>query len=113
MSSATQRITAVVAKIPSGQVRSYAQVAMAAGLPGRARQVARVLASGDGSLPWHRVVRADGRIAFAAGSAQADEQAARLRAEGVPVQAGRVGKPQRPAASLDQLLWGSDHHTPV
>lgn len=113
MSSAVQRISAVVAAIPPGQVRSYAQVALAAGLPGRARQVARVLAGSNGSLPWHRVLRADGRIAFAAGSAQATEQAQRLRAEGVQVTAGRVSKAQRPAAWFDQLLWGSDHPGPV
>ena len=38
-------------------------------------------------LPWHRVVRADGRLACMRG---AREQARRLRAEGVDVRNGRV-----------------------
>ncbi len=49
--SAADRILAAVQAIGPGQVRSYAQVAAAAGLPGRARQVARVLAgTGTGCL---------------------------------------------------------------
>lgn len=102
--NATALIAAAVAAIPPGQVRSYAQVAAMAGLPGHARQVARVLAASNG-LPWHRVLRADGRIAFADGSAQAGEQAQRLRSEGVVVVEGRVGPAWRPARALDLLLW--------
>jgi ABC-type nitrate/sulfonate/bicarbonate transport system permease component len=55
-------------------------------------------------LPWHRVVGAGGRIAFAAGSANFREQRRRLRAEGVEVERGRVRLP--PAPDLDALLWG-------
>ena len=104
---AAARIAAAVAAIPAGQVRSYAQVAVSAGLPGHARQVARVLAGSDG-LPWHRVLRADGRIAFPPGSDQALEQAQRLRSEGVTVVEGRVGVDWRPGrAQLDRWLWGA------
>jgi methylated-DNA-protein-cysteine methyltransferase-like protein len=113
VSTPAQRIAAAVAQIPHGQVRSYAQVAVAAGLPGHARQVARVLSASDGQLPWHRVLRADGRIAFAPGSAQAGEQTARLRGEGVAVLDGRVGRAWRPVRALDALLWGGDHNAPV
>ena len=87
--------------------------ARAAGLPGRARQVARVLAGSEGRLPWHRVVRADGRIAFAPGSAQAAEQAAALQAEGVVVVNGRVGRAWRPAPALDAWLWQQPDQPPV
>ncbi|TBR13410.1 MAG: MGMT family protein, partial [Lysobacter sp.] len=64
-----RRIRDAIRAIPAGEVVAYGEVARRAGLPGRARLVARVLgqASDDG-LPWHRVVRADGRIAFPAGS---------------------------------------------
>jgi methylated-DNA-protein-cysteine methyltransferase-like protein len=41
-------------------------------------------------LPWHRVVGAGGRIVFPRASRNFREQARRLRAEGVPVHAGRV-----------------------
>ena len=67
--------------------------------------VARVLAAGDEpGLPWHRVLRSDGRVAFPAGSQGFDEQVQRLRAEGVQVESGRV-RGQLAAPTLDQLLW--------
>ncbi len=68
--------------------------------------VARLLSGNDDpGLPWHRVVRADGRIAFPPDSAQYAEQCGRLRAEGVRVEGGRV-RGQRAAATLDEQLWG-------
>jgi methylated-DNA-protein-cysteine methyltransferase related protein len=42
------------------------------------------------NLPWHRVVGAQGRIAFPRHSPQFREQTRRLRAEGVRVEKGRV-----------------------
>ncbi|SBV46707.1 methylated-DNA-protein-cysteine S-methyltransferase related protein [Xanthomonas translucens pv. graminis ART-Xtg29] len=85
------RILATIRAIPSGQVRGYGEVAMLAGLPGRARLVARVLGGNtDTTLPWHRVLRSDGRIAFAEGSRGFREQCQRLGGEGVAVQGGRV-----------------------
>ncbi len=92
--------------VPAGEVVGYGELARRAGLPGRARLVARVLreAAVD-DLPWHRVVRSDGRIAFPDGSAPHAEQVARLRAEGVRVEGGRV-RGQRAAPSLDALIWG-------
>jgi methylated-DNA-protein-cysteine methyltransferase related protein len=57
-------IYAVVSRIPRGRVATYGQVAILAGLPGRARLVGYALhALRDGSrLPWHRVVNARGEI---------------------------------------------------
>lgn len=61
----------------------------------------------DIELPWHRVVRSDGRIAFAVGSAEFIEQVQRLRAEGVTVNNGRVDLAEHGLESnLDALLWG-------
>jgi methylated-DNA-protein-cysteine methyltransferase-like protein len=110
-SSARQRILEAIRAVPRGQVRSYGDVARAAGLPGRARLVARVLSGNDEqALPWHRVLRADGRIAFPVGSAGHDEQVRRLQAEGVPVREG--GRVDRVASSadrdLDAALWHPD-----
>ncbi|MCG6118522.1 MAG: MGMT family protein [Aquimonas sp.] len=98
-------VIAVVRAIPPGVVLGYGEVARRAGLPRHARLVAKVLGTADDpSLPWHRVLRSDGRIALPAGSAGAREQARRLRAEGVDVVAGRVR--QRPAVdTLDGALW--------
>ena len=71
--------------IPPGQVLSYGEVAARAGVPS-ARQVGRLLTEDGQDLPWHRVVRADGRCA----PHLRDEQLARLRAEGADVVGDRV-----------------------
>lgn len=92
--------------IPKGSTASYGQIALRAGYPGRARWVARLLASGAGPkrLPWHRVVRSDGSIAFPPGSPEFDEQVQRLRAEGVEVRNGRAAADSR--RGLDEAIWG-------
>ena len=79
----------IIEAIPCGSVATYGQIAELAGLPRRARLVARILSNADESdqLPWHRVIRADGRIAP---RPSADEQAKRLRDEGVKVVGGRI-----------------------
>ncbi|GAA4866908.1 MGMT family protein [Luteimonas vadosa] len=101
-----RRILAAVRAIPAGQVAGYGEVARRAGLPGRARLVARLLAGNeDPRLPWHRVLRSDGRIAFPAGSPSWQEQVDRLRAEGVEVRNGRV-RVAGPRGALDAELWG-------
>lgn len=101
-----ERILATISAIPRGQVLGYGEVAMRAGLPGRARLVARLLADNDDpQLPWHRVLRSDGRIALPEGSSGWHEQTQRLRAEGVVVENGRVKKPALPR-DLDAAVWG-------
>lgn len=107
---AHRRILAAIRAIPAGEVAGYGEVARRAGLPGRARLVARLLGQNeDPRLPWHRVLRSDGRIAFPDGSRGFREQSQRLRAEGVRVEAGRV-KGLRAAATLDEQMWGMDMH---
>ena len=99
-------IRRVIAAIPRGRVANYGEIAVRAGLPGRARLVGRVLADADGKLPWHRVLRSNGRFAFAPGSRGYREQRTRLLEEGVIVVAGRVDLArfgwQR---DLDAELW--------
>ncbi|WP_079248219.1 MGMT family protein [Lysobacter antibioticus] len=104
--TAAARIRAAIRAIPKGQVAGYGEIARRAGLPGRARLVARLLSENeDAKLPWHRVLRSDGRIAFPEGSKGYREQSQRLRAEGVTVEKGRVSG-QRAAATLDSQIWG-------
>src|SRR5690606_1530020 len=104
--SAEQRILAAIRAVPRGQVAGYGHIARRAGLPGRARLVARILSGNeDPKLPWHRILRSDGRIAFPEGSAGWREQVQRLRAEGVAVERGRVRMPAADA-SLDAMIWG-------
>jgi len=107
--SRCQRIYSVVQAIPSGRVASYADVAALANLPRGARQVGRALREtpADLRLPWHRVLRADGRLAFAVGTEAAAEQTAQLQAEGIPCLRGRVDMARyRWQPELDELLWG-------
>ena len=104
--SAAERILSAIYAIPAGEVAGYGEVAARAGLPGRARLAARVLSeNADARLPWHRVLRSDGRIAFPADAPQFAEQCQRLRAEGVTVVDGRV-RGISAAASVDEQLWG-------
>jgi methylated-DNA-protein-cysteine methyltransferase-like protein len=98
-------ILAAIRAVPKGQVAGYGEIARRAGLPGRARMVARLLSGNDdATLPWHRVLKSDGRIAFPADSPYFTEQVQRLRAEGVVVANGKVRGLQA-AATLDEILW--------
>jgi methylated-DNA-protein-cysteine methyltransferase-like protein len=107
MTTSAKAILAVIRRIPAGEVRGYGEVAREAGFPRGARLVARVLSENDDpALPWHRVLRSDGRIAMPADSQGFAEQSARLRAEGVIVENGRVSKVRKSAIeTLDALLW--------
>jgi methylated-DNA-protein-cysteine methyltransferase-like protein len=103
--SAADRILAAIRAVPAGQVAGYGEIARRAGLPGRARMVARLLSGNDDpKVPWHRVLRSDGRIAFPPDHANFAEQSQRLRAEGVQVRNGRV-QGRRAAPTLDELIW--------
>ncbi len=78
------RIWQTVLLIPQGRVAGYGQVADLAGLPGRARMVGKALGEAPAELeiPWHRVLRSGGQIAFPAGSDKAAQQKGRLQEEG-------------------------------
>jgi methylated-DNA-protein-cysteine methyltransferase-like protein len=86
MTDETFRIVTLIKVIPAGKVSSYRDIARAAGLPNGARQVVRVLhsLSQKHNLPWHRVIRADGRIGLPEGNGR-EEQIILLRNEGVEV----------------------------
>jgi methylated-DNA-protein-cysteine methyltransferase related protein len=75
-----QRILDRVRAIPPGFVRAYGDVSP--GAPRRAGQV--LFACDDPTVPWHRVVRADGSLA------KGERQRALLEAEGVPFVGDRV-----------------------
>jgi alkylated DNA nucleotide flippase Atl1 len=69
-----------VRAIPPGFVRAYGDLT-----PGAPRQAGAILSGcDDPSVPWHRVVRADGSLAKGA------RQRALLEAEGVPFRGARV-----------------------
>ena len=75
-----QDILARIRAIPEGFVRSYGDVS-----PGAPRLAGTVLsATDDPTVPWHRVVRADGSLA------KGDRQRRLLEAEGIPFVGARV-----------------------
>lgn len=75
----------VVADIPRGRVMTYGDVAAALSSHG-ARAVGRVMATEGSSVPWWRVVRADGRPP----AGHEREALERYRAEGTPLRPGPV-----------------------
>lgn len=100
-----RKVWSAIQAVPSGETASYGQIAMRAGYPGRARWVASLLSGQQGPprLPWHRIVRSDGRIAFPLDSKEYLEQSRRLRAEGVLIKNGKVVT--APRRNLDEALW--------
>lgn len=86
-SSLPARIRAVIKQIPRGKVSSYGAVAKAAGSPGAARMVVRVL-RGSVGLPWQRVLGAGGQIKLQGENAM--EQRFRLETEGVRFRGKKV-----------------------
>lgn len=77
--SRTARIVERIRGIPIGFVRTYGDIE-----PAAPRLVGHVLATTHESLPWHRVVRADGSIPKGA------RQRRLLVAEGVPMRGDLV-----------------------
>jgi alkylated DNA nucleotide flippase Atl1 len=75
-----RRILDRIRSTPPGFVRTYGDVS-----PGAPRLAGAVLHDcHDSSIPWHRIVRADGSLA------KGERQRALLEAEGVPFRGDRV-----------------------
>ena len=90
--SRDQMIWQVVWSIPEGRVANYGQVASLAGLPGLARYVGRALGKlpAGSEVPWYRVLKSNGQLAFKPGSDAFARQSESLRREGVEIVEGRV-----------------------
>lgn len=106
-----RKIWDLVAQIPEGLVLTYGQAARLAGLGRGARLVSQALRAAPEhlNLPWHRVINAQGRISFPAGSDDYLDQQDRLCEEGVEfvnerIDLNRYGY----QAWLDQMLWKPD-----
>jgi methylated-DNA-protein-cysteine methyltransferase-like protein len=103
-----ERIWRTAMHIPLGKVSSYGQVADLAGLPGRARLVGKSLAyvPNNMDVPWYRILRSSGQIAFPTGSEQAQRQKDLLQDEGVVVLNNRVRmKNFGWQPDLTEMLW--------
>lgn len=97
-----QKIWRTIKLIPQGKVASYGQIADLAGLPRQARLVGRSLGYVPESLdvPWHRVLRSNGQIAFPVGSEQSQKQTGLLQQENIAVFNNRV--------KLSEFQWQPD-----
>ncbi len=59
----SQKVYAIVRRIPRGKTMTYGEVASRAGNPRAARAVGTLMSKNyDPRMPCHRVVRSDGRI---------------------------------------------------
>ena len=96
--SSHRRIHDVVSRIPRGRVATYGQIARLAGLPRQARLVGYALHAlpAGTSVPWQRVVNAQGAISVRSG--RDTNQRSLLEREGVRFDSrGRI--------SLDSFQW--------
>ena len=75
-----EEVYAVVERVPYGKVISYGQIARLLGQPRAARAVGRAMRICPDSLPWQRVVMADGAVT---GGGFAEMRRAILESEGV------------------------------
>ncbi len=82
------RILAVVRRIPRGRVATYGQVAALAGFARQPRLAGYALRHADDTVPWHRVINAQGRISGRADPDAIPRQRGLLLAEGVVFGAG-------------------------
>ena len=97
-----RQIWQTIQAIPAGKVASYGKIADLAGLPGRARLVGKALreAPKDMKLPWYRVLKSSGHLAFPIGSEYFERQKALLQEENIPVTGSKV--------PLKQVGWEPD-----
>jgi methylated-DNA-protein-cysteine methyltransferase-like protein len=96
------KVWAWIRRIPKGRVATYGQISLLAGHPRRARMVGQALANlppGE-SLPWHRVVNAQGAISARGGRSGSrkgspeSRQRHLLEAEGIVFKNGRIDLPR-------------------
>lgn len=90
MSSTFERIYALVARIPYGQVATYGQIARHLGMPQSARLVGWAMHTCPPGLPWHRVVNREGKVSPRSDGSEALQRAL-LEEEGIVFDAqGRI-----------------------
>lgn len=87
-----ERIWAVIARIPKGRVATYGQVAAEAGFAKQPRRTAYALRMvPDGmTLPWYRVINAQGKLSFEPDSEGYRRARSKLEAEGVVFVSGKI-----------------------
>ena len=99
-----QRVYETVSQVPIGRVTTYGDVATVLGSPRVARHVGWALAAlvdESNTVPWQRVINAQGRISFKGQTVRAELQRRLLEQEGIVFDSkGRV--------DLKRLRWRFD-----
>jgi len=94
-----EAVLSLVERVPSGRVTTYGVLADAVG-HGGPRQIGRVMAMYGSSVPWWRVVRADGSLP----PWHQREALAHYREEATPLR-GRITDAASLRVDLDAVLW--------
>jgi methylated-DNA-protein-cysteine methyltransferase related protein len=86
------RIWKSVEKIPHGKVSTYGGIASLSGYPEQPRLVGYALHGlpMDSTVPWHRVINAQGKISFPNGSRAFREQKDKLEEEGIEFDGDKI-----------------------
>jgi methylated-DNA-protein-cysteine methyltransferase-like protein len=93
-----ERVYALVAQIPKGNVMTYGQIAALCGAAWAAWEVGQIAHTGPDGLPWQRVVNKQGGLAAGWPGGGRVAHAARLREDGVEVS-------EEYTVNLEILLW--------
>jgi methylated-DNA-protein-cysteine methyltransferase-like protein len=93
-----ERVYALVAQIPKGNVMTYGQIAALCGAAWAAWEVGQIAHTGPDGLPWQRVVNKQGGLAAGWPGDGRVAHAARLREDGVEVS-------EEYTVNLEILLW--------
>ena len=111
----TRLIYEAVKRIPKGCVATYAQVAELAGNKKMCRAVGNALHKNPNpdEIPCYRVVNAKGELSGAFAFGGADEQANRLRADGIEVIDGRVNLDKYGIRIVDDVIYAASETAPV
>lgn len=103
-----RQVWQVVSMIPKGQVATYGQIAKLLGKSRYARQVSYALfhrrrLAPQLSIPWHRVINSQGKVAFNPTDWRFEEQTRCLQQEDIPVLYGKI--------DLKRYQWQPDAKT--
>ena len=82
-----ERVYVLVARIPSGRLMTYGQIAALCGEPRGAWEVGQIAHNGPVELPWQRVVNKQGGLAVGWPNGGQEAHRALLESEGVTVDA--------------------------
>jgi methylated-DNA-protein-cysteine methyltransferase-like protein len=93
-----ERVFQVVRRIPKGRVMNYGQLATLLGEGYTARTVGYVMSAADDTVPWQRVINAQGACSTGRVVLPPDLQQRMLEAEGVTFDA-------RGRCDLEQYRW--------